>query len=108
MLGSERRQFSASVMSRSCFASYPACVYEFSNHYLNNIIFIDNSLGPLARDSPSAISHSITIIFSVLMVLLYHIIYCVVFSYNCIQPDDGQNWYWPKHVVDKLCIQLAI
>ena len=39
-------------MSRSCFASFPVCVYKFSSHYLNNIIFIDNSLGPLARDSP--------------------------------------------------------
>jgi len=29
----------------------PVCVYKFSSHYLNNIIFIDNSLGPLARES---------------------------------------------------------
>jgi len=34
----------------------------------------------------------------------YHIIHCVVFSDNCIQPDDGQKYYWPKHVVDMLCI----
>jgi hypothetical protein len=47
----ERRPFSASVMSRSCFASFPVCVYKFSSHYLNNIIFIDSSLGPLARES---------------------------------------------------------
>ena len=39
-------------MSRSCFASFPVCVYKFSSHYLNSIIFIDNSLRPLARDSP--------------------------------------------------------
>ena len=26
-----------------------------------------------------------------LMVILYHIIYCVVFSDKCIQPDDGKN-----------------
>jgi len=26
-----------------------------------------------------------------LMVILYHIMYCVVLSYNYIQPDDGQN-----------------
>ena len=39
-------------MSRSCFASFPVCVYKFSSHCLNNIIFIDNSLGPLARESP--------------------------------------------------------
>ena len=35
---------------------------------------------------------------------LYHIIYCVVFSDNCIQPDDGQKCYWSKHVVDMFCI----
>ena len=39
-------------MSRSCFASFPVCVYKFSSHYLNNIIFIDNSLVPLATESP--------------------------------------------------------
>ena len=33
-----------------------------------------------------------------------HIIHCVVFSDNCIQPDDGQKQYWPKHAVDMLCI----
>src|SRR5215475_6217976 len=52
VLGCERRPFSASIMSRSCFASFPVCVYKFSSHYLNNIIFTDNSLGPLARESP--------------------------------------------------------
>jgi len=52
VLGCERRPFSASIMSRSCFASFPVCVYKFSSHYLNNIIFIDNSLGPLATESP--------------------------------------------------------
>jgi len=30
---------SATIMSRSCFASFPVCVYNFSSHYLNNIIF---------------------------------------------------------------------
>ena len=39
MLGCERRPVSASIMSRSCFASFPVCVYKFSSHYLNNIIF---------------------------------------------------------------------
>jgi len=39
-------------MSRSCFASFPVCVYKISSHYLNNIIFIDNSSGPLATESP--------------------------------------------------------
>ena len=48
----ERRPFSASTMSRSYFASFPVCVYKFSSHYLNKIIFIDNSLGLLARESP--------------------------------------------------------
>ena len=52
MLGCERRPVSASIMSRSCFASIPVCVYKFSSHYLNNVIFIDNSLGPLATESP--------------------------------------------------------
>ena len=35
---------------------------------------------------------------------VYHIIYCVIFSDNCIQPEDGQKQYLPKHVVDTLCI----
>jgi len=52
VLGCERRPVSTSIMSRSCFPSFPVCVYKFSNHYLNNVIFIDNSLGPLARESP--------------------------------------------------------
>ena len=52
VLGCERRPVSASIMSRSCFASFPICIYKFSSHYLNNIIFIDNSLGPLATESP--------------------------------------------------------
>ena len=55
VFGCERRPFSVSIMSRSCFASFPVCVYKFSSHYLNNIIFIDNSLGPLARESPCII-----------------------------------------------------
>ena len=29
----------ASIMSRSCFASFPVCVYKSSSHYLHNIIF---------------------------------------------------------------------
>jgi len=51
MLGCERRPVSASIMIRSCFALFPVCAYKFSSHYLNNIIFIDNSLGPLATES---------------------------------------------------------
>ena len=39
VLGCERRPVSASIMSRSCFASFPVCLYKFSSHYLNNIIF---------------------------------------------------------------------
>ena len=39
VLGCERRPVSASIMSRSCFSSFPVCVYKFSSHYLNNIIF---------------------------------------------------------------------
>jgi hypothetical protein len=41
--------------SPCCFPSLPACVYKFLTN-LNNIIFIDNSLGPLARESPCTIS----------------------------------------------------
>jgi len=52
VLGCERRPVSASIMGRSCFASFPVCVYKFSSHYLNNIIFINNSLGPLVTESP--------------------------------------------------------
>ena len=52
VLGCERRPVSASIMSRFCFASFPVCVYKISSHYLNNIIFIDNSFGPLATESP--------------------------------------------------------
>ena len=36
VLGCERRPVSASIMSRSCFASLPVCVYKFSSHYLSN------------------------------------------------------------------------
>ena len=39
VLRCERRPVSASIMSRSCFASFLVCVYKFSSHYLNNIIF---------------------------------------------------------------------
>jgi len=39
VLGCEKRPVSASIMSRSCFASFPLCVHKFSSHYLNNIIF---------------------------------------------------------------------
>ena len=30
----ERRPVSVSIMSRSCFVSFPVCVYKFSSHYL--------------------------------------------------------------------------
>ena len=39
VLGCETRPVSASIMNRSCFASFPVCVYKCSNHYLNNIFF---------------------------------------------------------------------
>ena len=39
VLGCERRPVSASIMSSSCFSSFPVCVYKFSIHYFNNIIF---------------------------------------------------------------------
>ena len=39
VLGCERRSVSASIMSRSCFASFPVCVYKFSSHYFISILF---------------------------------------------------------------------
>jgi len=45
VLGCERRPVSASIMSRSCFASFPVCVYKFSSHYLNNIIIYRQYFG---------------------------------------------------------------
>ena len=39
MLGCERRPVSASIMTRSCFASFPVWLYKFSSQYLSNIIF---------------------------------------------------------------------
>jgi len=39
VLGCERSPVSVSIVSRSCFASFPVCVYKFSRHYFNNIIF---------------------------------------------------------------------
>jgi len=42
------------------------------------------------------------------VVIPYHIIYCVVFSDNCIQLDDGQKYYWPEHLIDMLCITDSI
>jgi hypothetical protein len=40
--------------SPCCFPSLAVCVYKLT-HYLNNIIFIDNNLRPLARESPSTV-----------------------------------------------------
>jgi len=40
VLGYESRLVTASIMSRSWFASFPVCAYKFSSHYLNNIIFL--------------------------------------------------------------------
>ena len=51
VFGCERRPVSASITRRSCFASFFHFHFSFSSHYLNNIIFIDNNLGPLARES---------------------------------------------------------
>ena len=39
VLGCERRPVSASIMGRSCFSLLLVCIYKFSSHYLNNIIF---------------------------------------------------------------------
>jgi len=45
VLGCERKPVSASIESRSCFASFPVFVYKFSSHYLNNIIFYRQMFG---------------------------------------------------------------
>ena len=45
VLGSEGRPVSASIMSRSCFASFPVWVYKFSSHYLNKVIFYRQQFG---------------------------------------------------------------
>jgi len=45
VLGCERRPVSASIMSTSCFASFPVCLYKLSCHYLNNIIFYRQQFG---------------------------------------------------------------
>ena len=55
VLECERRPVSASILSRSCFASFTVCVYKFSSHYLNNNFFTGNSLGLLATESPCII-----------------------------------------------------
>jgi len=39
VLRCERRPVLASIVSRSCFPSFPVCVYKFSSNYLNSIIF---------------------------------------------------------------------
>jgi hypothetical protein len=51
LLGFERRPFAALIMSRPCFASFPVGAHKFSSYYLNKIIFRDNSLGLLVRES---------------------------------------------------------
>ena len=55
--GCERRPVSALIMSRSYFPSFPISVYKSSSYYLNNIIFIDNSLEPLATESPCMLEY---------------------------------------------------
>ena len=45
VLGCERRPVSASIMSRSCFASFPVCVYKFSSHYMHNVTFYRQQFG---------------------------------------------------------------
>jgi len=45
VLGCEKRPVSASIMSRSCFASFLIYVYKFSSHFLNNIIFYRQQFG---------------------------------------------------------------
>ena len=39
VLGCERRPVAASIMSRSCFASFFHFHFSFSSHYLNNVMF---------------------------------------------------------------------
>jgi hypothetical protein len=79
-------------MSRSCFPSFPVCVFKFSSHYINNIIFIDNSLGPLATESLCILCHLILDLshenipegfiekYSIISVLLNSVVWYVVTS----------------------------
>jgi hypothetical protein len=48
-------QFRHRLWAGHVLHSSPVCVYKFSSHYLNNIIFIDKCLGPLATESPCPI-----------------------------------------------------
>ena len=50
------------------------------------------------------ITFSVGVSTPTLTIILYLIIYCVVSPHNCIQPDDGQKWHWPKRAVDMLCL----
>ena len=79
VLGCERRPVSASIMSRSCFALFPVCVYKFSSHYLNNIIFIDNSLRSLVKDSPCII---------IILCNNYIIIICINNNKNAVNNNN--------------------
>jgi len=83
VLGCERRPVSASIMSRSYFASFPVCVYKFSSHYLNYIIFIDNSLGPLARDSPCINVELYRIITGGFLLLFFNYFMCKCINFLC-------------------------
>jgi len=55
----ERRPVSASIMSRSWFALFPVCVYKFSSHYLNNIIFYRQWFGASSDRLSLYIIHSL-------------------------------------------------
>ena len=70
VLGCERRPVSASIMNRSCFASFTVCVHKFSSHYLINIIFYRQTFGA------SSDRITLCLLCSVLFVLCF--LYCFV------------------------------
>ena len=104
VLGCERRPVSASIMSRSYFASFPVCVYKLSSHYLNNIIFIDNSLGPLATESPCTINRCVSLLRCPLTAVLRTKQHGLLFSRRVL---DGTRSPWlfvfPSSITQQGC-----
>ena len=91
VLGCKRRPVSASIISRSCFPSFPVCVYKYSSHHHNNIMFYRQQFG--------ASSDRIT---------LYIYIYIYRWSQEeCARIREGVPYvkvyrYNPKHLCPKL------
>ena len=98
LLGCERRPVSVSIMSRSCFASFPVCVYKFSSH-LNNIIFYRQYFGTssdritLYNASQQFMRVPLWHVFSSCQVsAIFPILY---YFYNLILP------YWFDNIINK-------